>query len=111
MAVFIEIENSVIRQLRMPKQLEGKKIKPVAGIERHGHAILNVQRRTTAAHAAAVLDIIDNERARMNQFNDFGTGTTLLRSKQRRRRLAEQTIAQADKLPAYSFAGLGNQTR
>ena len=45
--------------------LERAKIEPITGVERDGKPIFAVQGRITSAREASILDVVDDERARV----------------------------------------------
>src|SRR5580765_3387562 len=69
-----------------------------------------MQRRTTPTHRTAVLDIVDDERAGVNQFDRFGARPATRRCRQRQRQIAiEKPVAEGNQLRTDALTGVCSQ--
>src|SRR5580765_8190655 len=92
------------------EQLGRPEVQPIAGIERDRHAVASMQRRTTPTHRTTVLDIVDDERAGVNQFDRFGARPATRRCRQRQRQIAiEKPIAERNQLCTDALPGVCSQ--
>src|SRR3954471_19845956 len=79
-------------------QAESPEVHPVASVERDRKAMADMQRGRAAPRARSVLDVVDDQRARVQQLHD--------RSEPRRARTspARELEAQRDQLGSKSLA-------